>query len=320
MAQFFGEYLVEKQLISEEDLLAALVEQSQSIPTYLEAAFKNKLLPAEKILSVLKVQVTEGLEFKSSCRHLNLWSPELEQQLDSVISKERIPLGKILLSQNKLEVKQLIAALDDFLADQVDRSTKTSSVHHGDSVSLDVVETTSEMSSSGREPQLSEMSSVGNLDQKPAESPTDQEGTELDELALGSYIENFNSEHFQLMEQLILGLEPTSGRFVEDLVKIRKEFDSLLGLAKLVGLPKSQDLLESALSQLERLLAHADSVEEKIVWEFKSACKITIDLLWDVRLELEKGSPENLILQAPDKLSIHNTLLQDWDQFQQKIS
>ena len=54
MSKYFGEFLIERKIISEEQLVEALVQQSLTLPSVLGVVRSLDLLSSSEILSVLK--------------------------------------------------------------------------------------------------------------------------------------------------------------------------------------------------------------------------------------------------------------------------
>ena len=112
---FFGEYLVSKGHIKPEALVDALIEQTKESPSIAEVARNQQLYSDEDFLNIFSVQSKKNTDFKSAAIELNLWSPEVEQKVDSEIIKTRTPIGQILTKRKAISFDVLTKALDDFL-------------------------------------------------------------------------------------------------------------------------------------------------------------------------------------------------------------
>lgn len=290
MTKFFGEYLVEKKIISQNDLLEALVLQVQNTPTFLEVAFKHSIFQPEQILSILKNQVVEGVEFKVSAQSLGLWTLEAERQIQDALVKERVPLGKILLSQKKLEVKDLIAALDQFLADQLDaQSEVVQEVEKLDEKAGDDLSTT------------------------PAPLSTDLSSSEEMISARNCFLSHFSQELHLKIKGLVLELDLTHPEFSDQILSIQNELNSILKQANLSNLKQSQELLEKVLAQSKKLVELSEESGEKVVWDFKSTTKKILDVLWEIRNAIELGQSEIEYLSSSESDSDIGSLLQELD-------
>jgi hypothetical protein len=114
--KYFGEFLVQQKIISEDQLLMTLVEQVKSTPSLVEIAFENHFFPSSQLLSVLRLQHQENISFIGAAQKLNLWSEELAHKAHEVTSAKRAPLGELLVSRGLLKVEQLSKFLDEFFA------------------------------------------------------------------------------------------------------------------------------------------------------------------------------------------------------------
>jgi|GEM_PF-3105971 len=128
--KLFGEFLVDKGLITEDQLLEVVMQQVASAPSLPELLRKLDLLPGRDLLKVFKRQAQRGLEFRTAAQSLGLWSEELEEKVRKSLSLERKPIGEILVSQGVLQQKELPYLLDEYFS--LLRSGK-----HGDSLEED---------------------------------------------------------------------------------------------------------------------------------------------------------------------------------------
>jgi len=123
--KYFGEFLIEKSIINEEQLAFALIKQNKNIPPTAEIILEKKLLTPNEILKIFKKQVERNIGFIESAKLLDLWRPNLEQSIKEVINKIRIPLGEILVNMECTTVEVITSALDDFLIEQMREETNS---------------------------------------------------------------------------------------------------------------------------------------------------------------------------------------------------
>lgn len=114
--KYFGEYLIEKKLITPSDLVAALFEQRAKSPSLASIAFSEKLISADDLLKIFKKQFEENLDFFGAAKSLNLWSPAMQEKCEREVKLRQAPLGQILIQNGKFDVKGLVMALDEFLS------------------------------------------------------------------------------------------------------------------------------------------------------------------------------------------------------------
>lgn len=115
MPKLFGEFLVDQQLLTEEQLARALVHQIRLMPSTVEVIFQHELLPSHKIIEILKCQQTTGRDFRSSAKFLGFWSKDLETTVQSLLEKARTPLGEVLVSLGLVTPITLTQSLDQYI-------------------------------------------------------------------------------------------------------------------------------------------------------------------------------------------------------------
>lgn len=114
--KLFGEFLVDKGLITEEQLLEMVMQQVESAPSLPELIRKLDLLTGRELLKVFKRQAQRGLEFRAAAQSLGLWNEELEQKVRKSLSLERKPIGEILVMQGVLQQQELPHLLDEYFS------------------------------------------------------------------------------------------------------------------------------------------------------------------------------------------------------------
>jgi len=115
MNKFFGQFLVDSQQITSDQLLHALVHQLKSAPSTAEALFEHDLLAKADQLKILAHQQIHGLDYRSSAQELGLWNVALADQVSSIIQQARRPLGEVLVSLGYLNSDVLTKTLDSYV-------------------------------------------------------------------------------------------------------------------------------------------------------------------------------------------------------------
>ncbi len=116
MSKYFGEFLVERGIITKDNLVDALVEQVSSTPPLCQIVFENNILDSQKLFEVFRHQQDYSSDFISSCKKLGLWSQEIQTKINSCLDELRKPLGHILVSRGWIDLKKLTHMLDEFLS------------------------------------------------------------------------------------------------------------------------------------------------------------------------------------------------------------
>jgi hypothetical protein len=117
--KLFGEYLVEQNLINEDQLLRGLVEQAVAQPPVLKVVYDLEILSRGEILQVLRIQSTNQCSFIEAAQKLSLWSEAKSARLMSELAGRRPPLGEILIRSGSVDLSALTRALDDFYSERL---------------------------------------------------------------------------------------------------------------------------------------------------------------------------------------------------------
>jgi len=112
----FGEFLVEKNIISREQLLKALVFQFKNIPTVAEIIYNHQLLKVDEMLLVFKKQVELQCSFIEAAKTLNYWNKLLQNSIENKLTGHKTPLGEVLINLQIIDVEQMTKSLDEYLS------------------------------------------------------------------------------------------------------------------------------------------------------------------------------------------------------------
>ena len=115
-AKFFGNFLVERGLITTDQLVQALIEQARALPPVFQIVYERGHLPTDQWLKVFELQVREHIDFAVACQRLGLWTPELASVVQAELQRTRIPLGHLLLKAKAIDLSNLTKALDEYLS------------------------------------------------------------------------------------------------------------------------------------------------------------------------------------------------------------
>lgn len=113
--KLFGEFLVESNAISEEQLLEALVAQLKLTPSVCQIVFENQLMSTTEILQILSHQARNKLGFIESAKELGLWNQNVAEKIEAQVALSRPPLGQIFAKHRILPIADLSRHLDEFL-------------------------------------------------------------------------------------------------------------------------------------------------------------------------------------------------------------
>ncbi len=128
MSKYFGEFLVEKGIITKDNLVDALVEQVSSTPPLCQIVFENNIIDSQKLFEIFRHQQDYSSDFISSCKTLGCWSQEVQFKINACLDELRKPLGHILVSRGWIDLKKLTHMLDEFLSQLTVQIPKTEPV------------------------------------------------------------------------------------------------------------------------------------------------------------------------------------------------
>ena len=113
---YFGEYLVEKKIVSEEKLIVAILQQIKEQPCPAKIAIDENLITAKDLIHLFKIQYEQQLDFFTAATLKKFLTSEQVKIIKEKIQGLQIPLPTILLRNGDIEVKNLVHALDEYLS------------------------------------------------------------------------------------------------------------------------------------------------------------------------------------------------------------
>lgn len=115
-SKYFGEFLIEKGVITEEHLVEALVEQISTTPPVCQVVVDKKIIPAKKVFEAFRYQQENNVEFIQACKAIGAWTQEVQDRVFTVLDDMRRPLGHILVKKGLIDLKKLTSMLDEFMS------------------------------------------------------------------------------------------------------------------------------------------------------------------------------------------------------------
>lgn len=125
MKKLFGEFLIEKNLASESQVLEALIEQIKGLPSVCEVVYDKKILSGTQVLKAMAFQMKESVDFKTACIRTNIWSEKIETEINKILQSIKVPLGEILVKKQIIDHTKLTKALDQFLSENINAAAPT---------------------------------------------------------------------------------------------------------------------------------------------------------------------------------------------------
>lgn len=279
--KLFGEFLVDQGLVSEEDVVGALMEQISSVPCIAELTFSLKLIAPKDIFKILKYQVEHQAEFRQACIEMKLWNDNIQSQIDEKLKQVRMPIGQVLLKQGKVDISALTKALDSYIM-EVGNDVEA------DKQSKEPVKVVA--------PAVEQAPQSAAADDTSQEAPKSEGGGNLDLVG-----ELFNHGKIDILNGLLNVLpeaqqqDPSGAKAREIFRKTAEGVHELVGSARYVGSKTLENLsvsLEKLLDTTARVTTPLDSAEMDFV---SSSSVDSLKLVEDCRDKLaELGSEEKL--------------------------
>ena len=122
--RFFGEYLVEKNILSTDQMIAALITQTNGIPTVAEIVHMTKLINAQDLMSIFKIQHENKSSFVEAAREIGVWNDQVQSEIDRHIQTVRVPIAQIIDDLKFAKIETIAKAFDEFLGEVQSNSTK----------------------------------------------------------------------------------------------------------------------------------------------------------------------------------------------------
>lgn len=123
--KYFGEYLVEKKIVSADNLVQAVLQQTQSQPLTAQIAFEKKVFSADEMIKIFSFQQEHQLDFFAAGHATGLLTDEKKKLIENEQQQQHIPLARILLKNGYVGTKELVHALDEFLSTAKSPTTPT---------------------------------------------------------------------------------------------------------------------------------------------------------------------------------------------------
>jgi hypothetical protein len=120
---FFGEFLIAKKVISEDQLLDALTYQIEHLPSFMRVLREEKIISSAELFRMIKVQMETNSDLIGVLRDENKID---EQKLHQIFSKQassRKMLGEVLVELRITDQSTVENMLYDFLRDKENLKT-----------------------------------------------------------------------------------------------------------------------------------------------------------------------------------------------------
>lgn len=288
MNRLFGDFLLERKIITQEQFTHILVAQIASQPTMSSIVLENDLLDTQSLFTTLKYQFEHRVDFMEALKKLNFWNPKLESDINAILMKKQTPIGELLLKEGHIDFKVLTDMLDEYLSHV---STDEQNVSQEAQIASESKVSTIEAESNNVSDEEPEYQHGILMELKDAYSEKKQNAIKA---ALNIARENCSKD-------LSLCLKLT-----DDLYKI---IDNLNEALFLFGLEKLGELLlglKKFTNNLSKNIQNSKTQNLSQELEFLFAC---CEMAWDLRCSTIDNATERVFLAQGSNESIFNSSL-----------
>lgn len=323
MKKLFGEYLVEKEVLSSKDLVGCLMEQVERLPSLHKIIFENKFLDEDKILKAIAFQHQAITDFRSALKHYGFWTIELESKVNSILNQHKIPLGKILVEQGYLEQDELVDHLDKFLSEFAETNinhkleevdikdspavaaavNKEESEEFKPSLAEDII-VSDKMESTQEEVELigEAVDNVIALDQKvEKELDFSIEFSIIEDGLIQDYIELLTEDRKTEVDNMILSWEKldTDNLDIDTLAKdfrdLYRELHTYKGSACFIKAELTEKIIHAAEEVLNKYQTFIDKLDSVDIDLMISYMLQVLDIVWELKYIIQQTSSEEFI-------------------------
>jgi hypothetical protein len=316
----FGEFLVQKGLLSAQTVLGLLIEQIHSQPSVAEVVYTNKLLNESQQLQVLRVQSRTGWDYQQGCVELKYWSDQLASTVVQKSCEGRPPLGQLIVAKGLMSFGDLTKVLDEFVGMcETDGAGAISSTKAPPGVSSNLIEG-STGASAVEAPQApvdlapATMAAVTIAPAATMNKPVSlsEDGIEpklqsIDRMLLDEFMdglsENGPAEVASMTSSWSLKLhDGETDLVVNDLLKLAKDWDSVQAAARFVRAELIGRIMHQGVTAL-RAVAANEEVLISSVTEVSAACTSVVNVIGTLREILAAERSEKSMWNVPEHRS-----------------
>jgi len=294
--KLFGTFLLEQRLITEDQLLAALVAQVEAVPSVAKIVFDRGLLSKSDQLKVMSHQALNRCEFVAACRALGMWGESLEAAIIEAVARSREPIGATLVRNQVISQQQLDDQLSAFLESH---SHQLESVARAQVVSTPpvaevaiVAADVAKVEAIPSEPQEAPMEDLDAVSSAPSFQFEPKFGKSAPAaMLLNEFFSVFNAERFESLQSKLKNSvvgKPTSAQISDVIEEV-----AIIGASvRFLRLP----LMSRVCDEVELFIGEMGVVE---MWsnEVVNLVSEAISVMWSIRLELSSDRDEEQMWQ-----------------------
>jgi hypothetical protein len=283
--KLFGEYLVEKSIITADQLVMALVEQNAKLPSVAQIAFERKLIPSDEILKVFKIQFEKKTGFIEAARELNLWNDQIHQETEKQIGALRVPLGQILVETASIPLESITHALDNFLGD-IEKALEEEADSKVSEVSVEIPDVDM--------PAVDAVSLTEFMTEATPASPSSDSGD------YSNYCDILNADRKEILLSSI-SLMKAGDVSLSPLKTVKDILHLLKGATRFASVQQSESIIATMENIMEMIMgAEIGKISADFIANAGSACEKNVNLLWEMSEKLQRGVSEEEMFKSTE--------------------
>jgi HPt (histidine-containing phosphotransfer) domain-containing protein len=270
--KLFGEYLIERNIVSTEQMVAALIRQTSKLPGMAEIAYNKKLLRPDQLFKIMKIQNEQHSGFIEAAKELNIWNEQLSKQFETIADELRTPLIQILIEMEAAKLESITHALDDFLGDVKD-SIESGSLTVEPIEKIEVIEPIQQ---------------------------TDSSPTSVLSSTYSGYCQLFTEDKKKMIENALDQLQ-NGGISISVMTTLKDHLHALVTAARNASAKMSENVLNCMEGMMDQILATpASNINEEFITRIGKVNLDAIDFLWQLSVKLQTGQNEDELMLDTD--------------------
>lgn len=305
---YFGDFLVSKKVINEDQLLTALVHQVESLPSFLRVLQEEKIFSTIEIFKMIQTQFEEQSDLVNVLKnHYNFEEGQIQKLYQKQLKNRKL-LGSILVELKLTEQSVIETMLFEFLRDKENISKKAfHQVEQTAPVTLDPQKNQAAAEVEISEAALESLRELGLSDEdfKPKVQVQVEvvveneniEGNVFVEEYLNIYSEKQNNKLIKLIDILHSSLNDDSD-ITNYLNSLYLDLLTLKGASLLGELVHSCDLLEAWRVLIEDQMKQSSELIKKWSVNALPLLSESANLLWELRAGIARSKNENFVNES----------------------
>jgi hypothetical protein len=295
---YFGDYLVEKKIINQVQLIEALCFQIESLPSLIRIVLEENITSADTLLDIIKKDAKDDQDILLTLVNRKIVDAKKASEIELKQVSKRVPLGEIIVKLNMANSEDVNKALQDFYDNKFNINEESTSNDSGVELNSAALESLKELGMS--------------LDA----SPTNVVIATPANPFIAQYLDLFSDKYKNKLKKLIsiIAKEVDGPSDISNYYNsLYRDLHLLKGTINLCEFKIQDELVSVWEREVEKTVTKPND-------EIRSWCKLklplldrSIDLLWYARGVIEKNQNEQ-------NLSTDNVYLIDANSIIDKIA